>query len=198
MLRAESPVALSSSRRDIAMGAAAGALAGFAASWAMNLLMGSVAIAARKSPGEDPQQSKFRIGRAASDWQESADPTGEVADQIVRRFRGRGLTERQRDIARPIVHYAFGSAAGAAYGALAETLPQITIGKGIPFALSLWILGDEIANPLFGLTPPPNRIPLASHAAQFASHLVYGSVLETTRTLIRSRQSKTVAFREAA
>lgn len=195
---AESPVAYSSKQHQIAMGAAAGALAGFAASWAMNLLMGGVAAIAGRPPGDDPQQSKFQIARAVSDWQEQADPTGEAADQVVRKVGGRGLTQRQRDIARPVVHYAFGSAAGAAYGALAETFPKITIGKGIPFALSLWILGDEVANPLLGLTPPPNKIPLTAHAAQFVAHLVYGSVLESTRTLIRRRQSVTFVLEDAA
>jgi hypothetical protein len=187
----------SSNNNDIVMGAAAGALAGFAASWAMNMLMGGVASIAGQPAGDDPQQSKFRIARAASDWQEKADPTGEAADRFTRKVFNRGLTERQRDTARPIVHYAFGTAAGAAYGALAESLPPITVGKGIPFALSIWIVGDEIANPLFGLSPPPNRIPLSSHLAQFAAHLLYGSVLELGRAAIRGSRSARAGSRFA-
>ncbi len=169
---------------NIAKGAAAGALAGFAASWAMNLFMAGVAAVAGEPPASDPQRNKFRIGRAVSDWQEKADPTGEASDRVMRKIFGRPLSSRERDIARPIVHYGFGSSAGALYGALAARDESFTVGFGIPFALALWIAGDEIANPLFGLTPPPNRIPLSSHLAQFAAHLVYGSVLEGGRRLV--------------
>lgn len=167
-------------------GAAAGAIAGLAASWAMNQFMAMVARAvAGPASGNDPQRRKFAIAEATREWQERADPTGQVSDELAVRLLGRHLDERERAVAGPAVHYAFGVLAGAGYGASCEVAPWLNRGFGLPFAWSLWIVGDEIANPLLRLTPPPNRIPLASHAAQFASHIVYGVVLEGVRRAIR-------------
>ncbi len=166
-------------------GAAAGAVAGLAASFAMNLLMNGVARLITGKAANDPQRNKELIAEAVSDWQERADPTGEAADSLSRMVWGRGLTPRQRHLAGPVVHYAFGTALGAGYGAAVESVPAMSAGLGVPFALGVWLAGDEIANPLLGLTAPPNRVPLASHAAQFASHIVYGMVLETVRRALR-------------
>lgn len=171
---------------NVMKGAAAGALAGLAASWAMNLLMAGVARATTsRSAGNDPQRRKFAIAEATRAWQEKADPTGEAADSAAELVLGRHLTDKERRVAGPVVHYAFGTCAGAFYGALAESRPGVVTGAGVPFALSLWLIGDEVANPLFGLTPPPNRIALSAHAAQFASHIVYGLTLEGVRRLLR-------------
>ncbi|HYE24345.1 MAG TPA: DUF1440 domain-containing protein [Clostridia bacterium] len=171
----------------MAKGAAAGAIAGLAASWAMNQFMGMVARAvAGPKAGNDPQRRKFAIAEATREWQEKADPTGQVSDALAVRLLGRHLDEHERALAGPVVHYAFGALAGAGYGAGCEIAPGLNRGFGVPFAWSLWIAGDEIANPLLRLTPPPNRIPPASHAAQFASHIVYGVVLEGVRRAIRN------------
>lgn len=154
----------------------------------MNIFMAGVARAiAGPNNGNDPQRRKEAIAKATRDWQEAADPTGEAAESFSRMVRGRGLTARERELAGPVVHYAFGTAFGAVYGALAESKPVVTRGAGVPFAWSLWLVGDEIANPLFGLTQPPNRIPWTSHAAQFASHIVYGLVLESVRRTLRPK-----------
>ena len=119
-------------------------------------------------------------------FHEMADPTGEVSDSIARRLFDRKLTDHQRDIAAPVVHCAFGALAGALYGALTESVPATSVGKGIPFGLTLWAAGDEVAVPALGLARKPWQQPFEARAAMFASHVVYGFALETVRSRVRN------------
>jgi uncharacterized membrane protein YagU involved in acid resistance len=47
-------------------------------------------------------------------------------------------------------------------------------GAGTAAGLSMAVLVDEVANPLLGFTPPPQKYPLVSHLRGLAGHLVYG------------------------
>ena len=41
----------------------------------------------------------------------------------------------------------------------------------------MWVLVDEGANPVLGLTPPATAYPLVTHVRALAAHLVYGVAL---------------------
>ncbi len=165
----------------VAKGALAGLIGGLAGSWVMNHFMSGVALIATKRDRSDPQRNKQLIAAAKSRYQEMADPTGEVSEAVARRVFGRRLSEREKAISGPVVHYLFGSLMGAAYGAVAMRVPQIATGEGVPFGLGLWAAGDEFAVPALGLARKPSEVPLQAHAAMFASHIVYGFVLESVR-----------------
>jgi putative membrane protein len=173
---------------SLAKGALAGLLGGLAASFVMNHFMTGIALVTegRKPSSADPQRTKQLMTARRKRFHEMADPTGEVSESIARRFFHHGLTDRERNIAAPVVHYAFGALMGAAYGALTETQPSIRIGKGVPFGLALWAAGDEIAVPALGLARKPWQQPLEAHAAMFASHIVYGFALEIVRNRVRN------------
>ena len=174
---------------NIALGATAGALAGFAASWAMNFAAKLYARAT--APAEpDPEIRRIRLRERELFCIERADPTGEGAERMAERFLGRQLTDRELNFARDFMHYAFGTAAGAAYGAIAEHSPKVTRGYGLLFAAILLIVGEEIATPALGLLPPLNRLPVEAHLAMASSHVVYGITLEATRKAARAALSK--------
>jgi putative membrane protein len=174
--------------RKVAKGALAGLLGGLAASFAMNHFMTGIALITdhQQPRSADPQRTKELMSARRKRFHEMADPTGEVSDSIARLLLDRKLTDRERDIAAPLVHYAFGALAGVLYGALAETLPATRVGKGIPFGLALWAAGDEVAVPALGLARKPWQQPVEAHAAMFASHIVYGFALETVRRSVRN------------
>ena len=178
-------MALSSNNRNIVLGATAGALAGFAASFAMNFAA-KLYARATTPPEANSEIRRFRLRERELFCIERADPTGEGAERMAERFLGRELTDRELNFARDLIHYAFGTAAGAAYGALAERHPKITRGYGLLFAASLLIGGEEIATPALGLLPPPHRLPAAAHLAMASSHVVYGITLEATRQVARA------------
>src|SRR3954462_3039319 len=107
---------------SLGKGALAGLLGGLAASFVMNHFMSGIALVTdRQKPGSaDPQRTKQLMTARRKRFHEMADPTGEVSESIARTFFHHRLTDRERDIAAPMLHYAFGALMGAAYGALAE------------------------------------------------------------------------------
>jgi putative membrane protein len=95
------------------------------------------------------------------------------------------VTDRERELAGPAVHYAFGAAVGGAYGLLAELAPATAGGGGLPFGTAVWLAADEAALPALGLSPPPTEYPLSSHAHSLASHWIYGVTTDLVRRLVR-------------
>jgi putative membrane protein len=98
---------------------------------------------------------------------------------------GHELQESEKEPAGAAVHYAFGTASGAVYGALAELAPQVTTAVGIPFGAAFWLLADEVSVPLLGLSKGPTEYPLSTHAYALASHIVYGATAELSRRAVR-------------
>lgn len=118
--------------------------------------------------------------------------SSQVASLAAEATIGRPLTESEkREVGGPIVHYAFGAAAGALYGAVAERSPGATAGAGMPYGTALWVAADELGLPALGLARKPTEYPLSRHASAFASHLVFGLAVEGVRRLLRG---KTQAF----
>lgn len=164
--------------RDLARGAAAGAIGGLLASWVMN--KAHAAIAKAKQPSSSSGAKKKQ---QSSQSEEPA--TVKTAVAISKRVLHHRLTKREKQIAEPIIHYGYGAMMGAAYGAVAEVLPQATIGRGTVYASGLWFVGDEIAVPALGLSKSPTSYPVSTHAQAFATHVVYGLVLEAGRRAAR-------------
>ena len=98
---------------------------------------------------------------------------------------GHELEEREKREAGAAVHYAFGTLTGGFYGAVAEYVPEVTVGAGLPFGAAFWLVGDEAVVPLLGLSKGPDEYPLSTHAYALASHLVYG-LTEVTRRSVRN------------
>lgn len=154
-------------------GAAAGIAAGLAASWAMN--------AFQSAWSKLSQQNKQHGEQQESD----EDATMKAADRVARTVLGRGLSMDEKKKAGPIMHYVFGSSMGAFYGMTAERAHLVTAGEGTAFGTALFLGADEAAMTAFGLSGPPQSIPLSKHAYAWVSHLVYGATLEQIRKIIR-------------
>ena len=177
-------------RSTVIQGAAAGALAGFAAAWAMNLAAKLYARATLPHY-DNAEVAEIRLRERELLCIERSDPTGEGSDRFAERFLHRRLTDRELDVSRDVVHYLAGTTLGAGYGAMAVRFPKVTRGHGLLFAAILLVAGEEIANPVLGLLPPPTQVPLSAHLAMLASHTIYGLTLESTRRATLSALSKT-------
>jgi putative membrane protein len=109
------------------------------------------------------------------------DPATVKAAVAVAEKVGHRLTQREKEIAEPVVHYGFGASTGALYGAVAEVAPPITIGRGTAYGAAVWLFGDEMTVPALGLSKPPTAYPAKFHADMFFKHLVFGVCLEAGR-----------------
>lgn len=166
-------------KRSAWKGIVAGAVGGFAASW----VMGQFHALSNKAIGKVTSKETFReLQRAAADAQEA---TAKVADRVSQPLLRRKLRYSEKQRAKPIVHYAFGSAVGAVYGATAEYRPIVRKFAGAPFGAAVFAGADQLALPALHLTRKPTEYPPALHATEFGAHIVYGVTLESVRRLVR-------------
>jgi putative membrane protein len=83
------------------------------------------------------------------------------------------------------MHWGFGAAAGAAYGAFAEFYPPVTSKQGASFGMALVALTHDTTLPILGLAAKPQAQTTREHTSELASHIVYGVVTETVRSIVR-------------
>ena len=169
-------------------GTAAGLAGGLVASWTMNQFQAAWSKATEGF--EKPQSMQPSEGHQASqglkdDQANQDDATVKAAKAISRGLFGHPLKESEKEAAGAAVHYAFGTATGGLYGAVAEFAPDVTSGLGLPFGAAFWLVADETAVPLLGLSKPPTEYPASTHVYALASHLVFGLTAELVRRVLR-------------
>lgn len=152
-------------------------IGGLVGSFAMNEFQSVLSgIAEKRKERKRSQKSE----QSASD---SEDATMKTADGVAKVVLHRSLTKDEKKKLGPVVHYAFGGAMGALYGAIVAAWPEASAGFGTAFGTALFALADETAVPLFGLSEAPTKYPLSSHAKAMASHLVYATATEAVRRI---------------
>jgi putative membrane protein len=176
---------------DLWKGLAAGLVGGLVASWTMNKFQAAWtkstegfekphgAQSMQPSEGEDAEQA------SEENKENQDDATVKAARAIAEGVLGHKLKENEKEAAGAVVHYAFGTATGGLYGAVAELAPEVTVGVGLPFGAAFWLVADETAVPLLGLSKPPTEYPVSTHIYALASHLVYGLTAELVRRNLR-------------
>lgn len=165
-------------------GAAAGAIGGLVASWTMNQFQN---LWSQASEAIGPSQERSRSNGRQQQQQSGENATVKLAELISEKVAGKRLRGSQKQKAGALVHYGFGTAVGAVYGATAEFVPQVTSDWGLPYGAAVVVGADEVAVPALGLSKAPREYPVSKHAYALASHLVYGVTLELTRRLIREK-----------
>lgn len=103
--------------------------------------------------------------------------------QVVQRSLGAAgqspADESSHNATSLVVHFAFGGATGAIYGALAERLrlDRAPIVTGIAFGLVVWAATYKVTFPLLHVMPPPERDRPGRARTMVLAHVVYGAVL---------------------
>jgi putative membrane protein len=165
--------------RCVLKGLAAGIVAGLIASGIMSAVHH---VLAPMFSEEQPPSAEKR-GREA----QQEDATVKVASAATRLIVGRELPERWKPLAGSVVHYGFGATVAGTYGALAEVLPRVTIGRGLFFGVAVWLGAHVVTVPALGLSPSPLARPIWTELLEFVAHLVYGTTAELVRGLLRRR-----------
>ena len=166
---------------------AAGLLAGAAASWVMNQFQAMRPRGHCEEPGESASRESS-VGVRTSQKQEGGgeeNATVKTAAAISRNLFHHELSDQEKQLAAPVVHYGYGALIGGLYGGLAELLPIVRAGMGLPFGFALWLAGDEVAVPALGLAKPPTEYPPEVHADALAAHFMYGLTTDVFRRVLR-------------
>jgi uncharacterized protein DUF1440 len=187
-------------RGNLWKGLAAGLVGGLVASWTMNRFQdvwSKLAKSIEAWPHYEFQNvwCQFAEGLEKSHGSQVSKPfpkpevqddtTGRAASAVSEALFDHKLTQSEKKIAGPAVHYVLGTGVGGLYGAAAEMEPKVTAGKGLPFGAVFWLVVDEGAVPLLGLSKGPTAYPLSTHAYALSSHFVYGLTAEVVRRAIR-------------
>jgi len=155
-------------------GVAAGVAGGLVASYVMNQFQ---AVTKKLSA------AKGGSGQGEAEKNEGEDATVKTAEAITGAF-GHPLSNDEKKVTGPVVHYAFGATMGGVYGALAELSPKVAAGAGVPFGTAVWLGADEVAVPALHLSKQPAESPPAVHAYALASHVVYGLTTDLVRRAV--------------
>jgi len=187
-------------RSDLWKGVAAGLVGGLVASWTMNRFQDVWSKFAKSVESWQTNQFQNVWGEFAdglvelSDTQASKpgatpavqdDTTVRAASAVSEGLFNHKLTQSEKKIAGPAVHYVLGTGVGGLYGAAAEMAPKVTAGIGLPFGAVFWLVVDEGAVPLIGLSKGPTAYSLSTHAYALSSHFVYGFTAEIVRSGLR-------------
>jgi putative membrane protein len=173
-------------RRNAWKGLVAGTVAGLAASFVMTglqQLWSKLAKRLSRSKGHQGGQ----VGKSESErrrQREPESPTEKAAHRISRAL-DRDPSRREKKMLGQLIHYGFGTATGALYGAAAELDERVAAGSGIPFGAAVWIAADEVAVPASGLSRSPLEYPVSVHLQSLFSHLVYGAATDIVRRIVR-------------
>jgi hypothetical protein len=155
------------------LGAICGGLAaGLVGALAQNLFFGATR---RWAPAPTPG-----LFQPPEPQQETETATETVARRIVEGVLERGPLEDRRR-AGQLVHLAFGSAWGGAYGLVAGTLPRAqTLRGSLAFGLAVWACSDDVLLPWFRLAAWPHHYPVKTHLYAIAAHAAYGTAVMAT------------------
>ncbi len=110
----------------------------------------------------------------------------EPPEALAEKIAGHHLNRRTKTAAGTAIHWGFGAAVGAAYGALVEYLPAATDKQGATFGLTLMSLTHETSLPAMELAEPAEERSFRERSSEATSHLVYGLVAERVRSIVRS------------
>ena len=163
-------------------GALAGMVGGIAGTLAMNYAQRLWTLAV---DGELPASGADE--HDARDWQERSEHqnSNELAAQVLARLTiNRPLSDEELAIVAPVIHFSFGAAVGALYGAYVDAAPGHRR-SGTVMGSALWLTADEIAMPVLGLSDSTLERPFEMHCQSFVAHLVYGVVAERVRRVTR-------------
>jgi putative membrane protein len=144
----------------------AGAAGGLAGSWIMAQISTGIKRSIRSAEGVS--------GDTHED--EAYDPKVAVAETVLAQHPS-AETARASQF---VVHYGFGAAMGAVYGAVAATRPEVAVCKGIPFGFALWLAADELGLKAFGLARKSGAS-IEAHSVSLTTHLAFGVATEVIR-----------------
>lgn len=179
---------------NVLKGLAAGVAGGLVASVVMNrfqALCGKLLEGEERSHGAQSLQQGSPDHGVGLELQEQGseedqdDAAMRLANAISEGVFDHDLTRSEKEAAGTAVHYLFGVATGAGYGATAEVIPGVTSGAGLAFGAFIWLTADEGVVPALGLSKSPTEYPLSIHAYALSSHLVYGLTAEMVRRAVR-------------
>ncbi|HEV2108874.1 MAG TPA: hypothetical protein VGR16_11470 [Thermomicrobiales bacterium] len=150
---------------------------------AVTVALGADPRVATTDDGVDALKDVSLVGRQHMKEEGSTAAMGRIAfEQIAGKAPE---SDETKSVLSYEVHYAYGALQGGLYGAMTGDRGSRDVTDGALFGTALWLLGDEGAVSLLGLTEGPGSYPLKQHLARWGAHLVYGLATAATVKALR-------------
>ena len=144
-----------------------GALAGAAATWAMDQV--TTVMLSVQAPEVTKQEEAARANGKSS--------VTNLVDKVEAQT-GLVVPRKRRPLVEQAVHYGLGAVPGALYG-IARHVPFLRAGNGLLYGLGVYALNDNYVNTKLGLASSPQAYPPETHLRGLAGHAVLGVATET-------------------
>jgi uncharacterized membrane protein YagU involved in acid resistance len=146
-----------------------GALAGFAATLPMSMVM-------LKLHNDLPAHERYPL------------PPHEITENLTAKMGVREqMPEQEESKLAVLLHFAFGTAAGALYAVTQARLPIPPLANGISYGLALWAANYLGLIPAVGLLSPATQHPPRRTALMIFAHIVWGA---SASAIIRACERK--------
>ena len=145
-----------------------GAVAGAAATWAMDQV--TTLLYTLQAPEVTEREQAARPNGRSS--------VANLVDRVEAQT-GLAIPPARRALVEQVVRYGLGVLPGALYGVLRRWVPLARFGNGLGYGLVLFAVNDEYLNTRLGLAGPPASYPAESHFRGLAGHAVLGVTTET-------------------
>jgi hypothetical protein len=155
-----------STERSLVRDVLKGAVAGAAATW----VMGRVTTVMYDQEGREAREREDEARDGSTAYATAAEKGAKMA----------GMNPDKQSLQRAgnLLHWGLGIGAGAVYGAMRGRVLDADWKGSLQFGSSFFMLVDEVANPMLGLTPGPGAFPWQTHARGLAGHSVFGVTAE--------------------
>lgn len=121
------------------------------------------------------------IGKHYKDGEGSTQAVGRIAYQTL---AGREPASETKTAMSQIVHWSFGAANGALYGALRSDAGFPDASGGALFGANVWLFASNLMVPMLGLSAGPAATPPKQHVNYLGAHIVYGLTTAATTQLL--------------
>ncbi|HEX3265519.1 MAG TPA: hypothetical protein VHR16_07610 [Candidatus Limnocylindrales bacterium] len=145
-----------------------GAIAGAAATWAMDQV--TTVMLAVQAPEVTRQETAAQANGKSS--------VTNLVDRVEAET-GMIIPPARRPLVETLVHYALGAVPGAIYGVVRRWIPFARAGSGLFYGLGIFAANDEYLNTKLGLASAPSAYPPETHIRGLAGHAVLGVATET-------------------
>jgi uncharacterized membrane protein YagU involved in acid resistance len=94
------------------------------------------------------------------------------------------------------IHYAVPMGLAVFYATLKRRFPAIAVRKssGALYGICIFIVLDEIINPMLGLAARPDRYPWQRHVRESTTHLIYGTAMDAVLGFLERQRMRRHSF----
>lgn len=170
-----------------AVGGAIGTLAmGYYFQTTSSLMSNEESKQSTEDGGNNSSQEPELISVVGKHYQDDESSTAALGRIVYQTLTGKPPESQTKTAMSQIIHWSFGAANGALYGAVRANAGIPDVAGGAFFGANVWLWASTLMVPLLGLSPSPTTTPTQQHVNYLGGHIVYGiTTAAVTQTLYR-------------